>query len=101
MTYDLNVTKVVGVLPAVDDLALERVALTANHAVYDERGEQLSGIGTLVSEILRDSRVPEGMRMGDESHRYFVFEAGVPRSRSRGRLFVLKLQPESYALSTK
>ncbi len=96
MTYDLNVTKVVGVVPAVGDLPNERIAFRGDNLLLDEERRQVDTIEHLVAWALRDRRIADEFRLsGEESHRFFVVEIGVPRLPTGGRLFVEKLQPRT------
>jgi hypothetical protein len=93
-TYALNVTKVVGVVPASEDLPSERTAFTHDNLLFDEQRQHIGTIEDLVGQSLRDRRVfEEFQQRGDQSHRFFVVEIGMPRSPAGTNLFVEKLEP--------
>ena len=94
MTYDLNITKVVGVVAAVGNFAEEPVAFNADNSVFDEHGKKMGTVQDMALGYLKDQRIAELFRReGNESHTHFVVEVETPRFGSDGRVFVEKLEP--------
>ncbi|HYT69212.1 MAG TPA: restriction endonuclease [Vicinamibacterales bacterium] len=94
MTYGLTATKVVGIVPATETLAAERVALNPDNDCFDEQGTLVGNALQLVISLLKDRRLAEKfMREGTESHKFFAVEIDVPSLATGGRACIQKIEP--------
>ena len=86
-SYQLAATKVVGILPATEALAAERVELSPKYHCFDQDGTVLGNVLQLVHAVLKDRRLAEKFAQeGTEAHQYFAVAIDVPRLASGGRV---------------
>jgi hypothetical protein len=94
MTYHVDVTKVVGVVPAVDALPGERVVLMQENYCYNSAGRLLGTINNMVSQVMQHEQLAETFRRdGTEAHTFLTAKLTKPTCMTGERVFIEKLEP--------